>query len=148
MTPPPQATINPVNCQGVSGKGLAKYYAERYPRLNALYKLACQDKRLQIGQVLALHTGATFGLQWLICLPTKDKWAKPSTLDYVDRGMASLASTLLAFKIRSVSIPALGCGAGGLSYADVLPLMEKHLEEACAAAQARGYDLDAYIPRP
>jgi O-acetyl-ADP-ribose deacetylase (regulator of RNase III) len=119
-----EAVVNPVNCVGVMGKGLALQFRKRWPENFAAYKIACDSGELQIGTV-HIHKLALPGRpSFIINLPTKVHWRDPSELDGVGRGVVSLARLLSDVGIRSVAIPALGCGLGGLAWVDVRPLLE------------------------
>lgn len=116
------ALVNPVNCVGVSGKGLAKEFAKRFKEGDRMYRNACMSGELSIGSVVIWR-----GTPSVIYLPTKDHWRNPSTISYVKRGLAALRPELKVGAFASVAIPALGCGNGGLLWKDVRPLIEKAL---------------------
>lgn len=123
------ALVNPVNCVGVSGKGLAKEFAKRFKAGDRMYRNACMSGELTIGSVVVWR-----GSPSIIYVPTKDHWRHPSTITYVSRGLWALRAELMTMKnfgpsFGSVAVPALGCGNGGLSWADVRPLTEKVLAD-------------------
>lgn len=101
--------INPVNCLGVSGAGLAKEFAKRYPAAQELYEASCRFGIVRPGY--PLFAGG------IIYFPTKDDWRKPSRIDWIQEGLLAVADELLPGE--SVAIPALGCGLGGLNWEDV-----------------------------
>lgn len=118
-----QALVNPVNCVGVMGKGLAKAFKERFPENFKLYQQACSTGQMQIGKLLV--TGSQ---PLIINLPTKQHWRSKSKLEDVAQGIKSLVVCLEKQHITSVAIPKLGCGLGGLDYDEVLPVLKQHLE--------------------
>jgi O-acetyl-ADP-ribose deacetylase (regulator of RNase III) len=117
--------VNPVNCVGVSGKGLAMEFKKRFPAAQLDYERACVDGRLTLGQVLL--TPAPAPVRFIAFLPTKTHWRVASELAHVDGGLASLVREVRRRRIRSLAIPALGCGYGGLRWRDVKPVLVRHL---------------------
>lgn len=119
---PAECLVNTVNCVGVMGKGIALAFKKRYPEIMPPYQTACRSGELRPGKVLFLrgHDGI-----WIACFPTKFDWRQPSELSYIESGLPELVSGLRERNIPSVSIPALGCSNGGLSFADVRPLVEQ-----------------------
>jgi len=128
FTLPVDTLVNPVNCQGAMGKGLALQFKHRFPGMNQVYRMACRNQSLRPGQCLLYETGQEKPKS-IILFPTKDHWQYPSKLDYIDRGMQDLATLIHSHDIRSIAIPPLGCGLGGLDYkTEVGPLLLHHLQ--------------------
>lgn len=119
------ALVNPVNCVGVSGAGLAKAFALRYPRWAAAYKVAAKRGEIRIGHVWRHAADVAFDAPLIYALPTKQHWREPSRLEDVAAGLRSLPADVVCgeFKPLSIAIPAVGCGLGGLDYRDVRPLI-------------------------
>jgi O-acetyl-ADP-ribose deacetylase (regulator of RNase III) len=123
------AVAIPVNTVGVPGAGLALEAASAYPSWRDNYKMACQQRALQVGEV-KLVCEVEPG-KYLISFPTKQHWKNPSQLKWIDAGLAHLARnhmTLARMGIRSVALPMLGCGRGGLEWSAVRALIYKHFE--------------------
>jgi O-acetyl-ADP-ribose deacetylase (regulator of RNase III) len=110
-----QALVNPVNCVGVMGGGLALEFKTRFPQMFVEYKLACRDGNLRPGTLHVWKDGGPY----VINFPTKDDWRNPSKMEYVCEGLEALDAVLRDRDIRSVAIPALGCGLGGLPWDEV-----------------------------
>jgi O-acetyl-ADP-ribose deacetylase (regulator of RNase III)/uncharacterized protein YwgA len=122
------AYVNPVNTVGVMGKGIALQFKEAFPQNYKLYVKACKTKALDIG-ILFIHKEQTnLPEKIIINLPTKQDWRNPSLYEYVEKGLAALKLELQKGSIKSIAIPPLGCGHGGLSWAKVQPLMESYLK--------------------
>ncbi len=122
------AVINTVNCEGVMGKGLALMFKNECPEMFNSYKKACMSNapiRLQIGN---LHTYKVNEYE-IINFPTKDKWRNPSLINYIEMGLITLYNYLKSSDIKSIAIPPLGCGNGGLSYSDVKPMIINTLSD-------------------
>ena len=114
------ALVNPVNCEGVMGAGLAKLFASRYPLMMKGYKEVCRLDKMKPGRLYIYNHSRD---RIIINFPTKDRFARPSKEEYITRGMASLVKLSNDMKIKSIAIPALGCGLGGLQWPRVLTLM-------------------------
>lgn len=113
--------VNPVNCVGVMGKGLALEFKNRYPDIVKPYVEAVKDKRLRIGNVQVLHRMTNPDL--IINFPTKDHWKDASTLEYIELGLDSFLEKTKDLEIKSAGFPALGCGLGNLSWKTVCTIM-------------------------
>jgi len=123
------ALVNPVNTVGVMGAGLAKAFAEAMPEACAPYFEAHRANKLAIGKILAVPVSrlGNPGLKWVIHFPTKAHWRRPSELAFIEQGLADLRRFLIARKVNSVALPALGCGLGGLPFNQVRGAVETHL---------------------
>jgi O-acetyl-ADP-ribose deacetylase (regulator of RNase III) len=115
------AMVNPVNTVGVMGKGLALAFKKKYPHNFECYEQACQMKKLDVGQLLIVEDKDLFGGRTIVNFPTKRDWKNPSEYAYIESGLWELAAWLDGSRreTRSITIPALGCGLGGLEWARV-----------------------------
>lgn len=134
---PAQVLVNPVNCHGAMGAGLAKQFWNRYPEIDPPYRVACRARTLRPGTVLLLSArdGRT-----IANLPTKDHWRNPSHLDDVRQGLRALNRALAQGGFTSVAVPALGTGLGGLDWRDVEPALRQELD-------IDGLTMELYPPR-
>lgn len=125
-----EVLVNPVNCVGVMGAGLAKQFKDKYPVMFKDYQKFCKDGKLKPG--LGYFWDEPGGVK-IFNISTKNHWRDPSKLEWVDSGLGLLATLIDLSSIKSVSIPMLGCGLGGLDWGDVKPLIEKHFSrfESC-----------------
>lgn len=122
-----EALINAVNCVGVMGKGIALQFKQKFPAdYFDAYKIACQNGELAIGkvQVYKLKNDQTKP-RYIINFPTKNHWREPSKIEDIESGLQSLVETVERYEIKSIAMPALGCGLGGLDYDKVKLLIEK-----------------------
>ena len=115
-----EALVNPVNIKGVMGKGLALAFKTKYPAHFENYKRACQSGEMTTEKVLAYQEKNG---PMIICLATKDDWKNSSKIEYVSAGLDDLANQIKALGVRSIAIPKLGCGLGGLDWNKVRPLI-------------------------
>lgn len=112
--------VNPVNCIGVQGAGLARQFLRRCPALDAEYREACRSGVLRLGNPVLSRDGR------VLWFPTKHHWRTRARLSDIDRGLQVFAAQW-GQDPRTWAFPALGCGLGRLAWEDVRPVMEKHL---------------------
>ena len=127
---PVEALVNTVNCVGVMGKGVALEFKNRWPANFKAYKKLCDAKKLSPGQMFVFDTQGLFasdGPKYLVNFPTKAHWRAKSKISYVEDGLDALAEAIRAHGIKSIAIPPLGCGNGGLDWAQVRPLIMSKL---------------------
>lgn len=116
-----EALVNPVNCVGVMGAGLAKQFKERYPRNFELYANYCKHGLLLPGECYA--TTQNEG-RVIINFATKHHWRGESQLSNVRAGLLFMRSNYQEY-VKSFAIPALGCGLGGLRWERVEPIIHE-----------------------
>lgn len=123
-----EALVNTVNTVGVMGKGIALQFKNAFPNNYKLYAKACKEKELNVGELLVTEEQSLLGGKKIIInFPTKTDWRKPSEYSYIEEGLAKLATVIVEQNIKSIAIPPLGAGNGGLDWNKVKVLMEKHL---------------------
>lgn len=121
--------VNPVNTQGIMGKGLALEFKNAFPENFRAYSQACQSGQVRTGQMFITEQQTLLGPRWIINFPTKQHWRDPSKLEWINQGLADLRAVLAEKQIPSVAIPPLGCGLGGLDWEMVKPLIEDALTD-------------------
>jgi O-acetyl-ADP-ribose deacetylase (regulator of RNase III) len=121
---PAEALVNSVNTVGVMGKGIALQFKRAYPDMFKAYAAACKAGELEVGAMHVYETGLIHP-RFIINFPTKRHWRKPSRGEYIRSGLVALRREVEARSIRSIAIPPIGCGAGGLSWSVVRPMVEK-----------------------
>jgi O-acetyl-ADP-ribose deacetylase (regulator of RNase III) len=90
--------------------------------------------------MLVFETGWMNPPRYIINFPTKRHWRSPSRLEDVEAGLQALVGEIKTRGIRSIAIPPLGCGNGGLDWKDVRPLIEQ------ALAPLQDVDIRLYSP--
>lgn len=120
-----EALVNPVNCVGVMGRGLALEFKRKFPDNFAFYHEQCRLGEVVIGRMAVFDHGEK--PKYIINFPTKEHWGNNSKLSYIEKGLDGLCLTVNEFYIRSIALPMLGCGLGGLNWDEVRPVMENHL---------------------
>ena len=116
-----EAIVNTVNCVGVMGRGIALQFRNAYPENYKAYVKACQREQVQPGKMFVYETGELTGPRYIINFPTKRHWRGKSRMEDIDSGLLALGDLLREKKIRSIALPPLGSGLGGLDWADVRP---------------------------
>lgn len=122
-----EALVNTVNTVGVMGKGIALAFKKAFPNNYKIYKQACQDKEFNIGDLLITNTGQLTP-KFIVNFPTKEHWRGRSKIEFVEIGMQELVKEINLKEIKSIAIPPLGCGNGGLNWREVKPIILKNLE--------------------
>ncbi len=127
LTAPTEALVNTVNTVGVMGKGIALQFKEAFPANFKKYVDACKKKELQPGTLLVVKQQTLEGSKIIINFPTKTEWRLKSKYEYIEQGLMALVKTIQEYPIKSIAIPPLGCGNGGLEWGKVKALIEAHL---------------------
>ena len=122
------ALVNPVNCVGVMGRGLAKQFRDRFPENYREYHAACNSGALVPGRLLVTERDGM--PRYIVNLPTKRHWRDQSRPQDVASGLVKLAEFIAEHPGITVAVPALGAGLGRLSWREVRPLIESMLAEA------------------
>ena len=118
------ALVNTVNTSGVMGKGIALQFKRAYPQAYATYRNACEAGEVNVGAMHVVDLGALGGgPRWIINFPTKRHWKSKSKIEDIRAGLTALRETLKELGIRSIAVPPLGCGNGGLAWSTVEPLI-------------------------
>jgi O-acetyl-ADP-ribose deacetylase (regulator of RNase III) len=113
------ALVNTVNTVGVMGKGLALQFKKAFPANNKAYEAACKRGEIQIGTLFVFDAGGIVLPRYIINFPTKAHWRSASKLEYVDLGLQALVKVIRDRHIRSIAVPPLGAGLGGLEWTRV-----------------------------
>ncbi|CAM4259217.1 macro domain-containing protein [Shewanella livingstonensis] len=121
------AIVNTVNCVGVMGKGIALQFKKKWPANFKAYAAACKADEVKLGQMFTFELGAMALPKFIINFPTKGHWRNASRLQDIESGLKDLAKQIQLHNIRSIAIPPLGCGNGGLDWAEVNPLVIQYL---------------------
>jgi O-acetyl-ADP-ribose deacetylase (regulator of RNase III) len=123
-----EALVNTVNTVGVMGKGIALQFKNQYPKNYKLYEKACKAKEIQVGKLFVTEDSSLLeGRKIIINFPTKTDWRKPSEYSYIESGLKDLARIIKEQGIKSVAVPPLGAGNGGLNWNVVKGIIEKYL---------------------
>jgi O-acetyl-ADP-ribose deacetylase (regulator of RNase III) len=118
--------VNTVNTHGVMGKGIALQFRNAYPDVYKSYAAACAEGAVRLGQMDVHDLGSIAGgPRWIVNFPTKGHWRSKSKLSDIRAGLEDLVRVVQRLGAKSVAVPPLGCGNGGLHWSDVRPMIEK-----------------------
>lgn len=122
-----EALVNTVNTTGVMGKGIALMFKERFPENFRLYAAECKAKRVQVGKMFVTTVHELGGRRVIINFPTKEHWRAPSKISWIVSGLQDLRRLIVETDIKSIALPPLGAGNGGLDWNQVRPIIEAAL---------------------
>ena len=122
-----EALVNTVNCVGVMGRGIALQFKKAFPENFRVYAEACERGEVQPGRMFVFETLQLTNPRYIINFPTKRHWRGNSRIEDVDAGLKNLVTVIRERGIRSIAVPPLGSGLGGLAWSDVCPRIEKAL---------------------
>ncbi|MEX0943643.1 MAG: macro domain-containing protein [Pseudomonadales bacterium] len=142
MTSQAQTLVNTVNTVGVMGKGIAAEFKSRYPKMFEEYKLICEQGELKPGSIWLWKGDQT----WVLNFATKKHWRSPSKIEWIQHGLMEFRRDYQKLGIREIAFPRLGCGNGGLDWADVRPLMVKHLQDLPIKVYIHDFERDVGAP--
>lgn len=135
-----EALVNTVNTDGIMGKGIALQFKNMFPDNFKIYAKACKNKEIGIGKLLTTEEESLLGGKKIIInFPTKTSWRKPAEYTYIEEGLKDLVKIIQERKIKSIAIPPLGAGNGGLNWNKVKLILEKYLT---------GLDCEIHIYEP
>jgi O-acetyl-ADP-ribose deacetylase (regulator of RNase III) len=122
-----EALVNTVNCVGAMGRGLALQFRKTFPENFREYANACEDKQVQLGRMFVFETGHLTNPRYIINFPTKRHWRDKSRIEDIESGLQALSELIWQRGIRSIAVPPLGSGLGGLNWLEVRPCIEEAL---------------------
>jgi len=124
-----EALVNTVNCVGVMGRGIALQFKKVFPENLKRYKAACDRKEVRPGKMFTYDLNSLHNPHYVINFPTKRHWKGKSRMEDIESGLQALVEEVRKRNIHSIAIPPLGCGLGGLHWADVRTKIEKAFQD-------------------
>ncbi len=124
-----EALVNTVNCVGVMGRGIALQFKKRFPENFRLYKAVCDKKELRPGKMFIYDLNRLYNPRYIVNFPTKRHWKGKSRMEDIEAGLQTLVEEVRKRDIHSIAIPPLGCGLGGLRWADVRAKIEEAFQD-------------------
>ncbi len=119
-----EALVNTVNTVGIMGKGIALQFKKAFPDNFREYEAACKAGVVRVGAMFITAPNRLHGPRYLINFPTKRHWKGKSRIQDIEEGLKALTKDVQRLRIRSIAIPPLGCGLGGLPWPDVKSMIE------------------------
>ncbi len=130
LNAPVEALVNTVNTAGIMGKGIALQFKQAYPQMFRDYERACKAGEMKLGKMQVFDLGGIVGgPRWIINFPTKGHWRMASRMVDIEIGLRDLVATMKRLDTRSIAVPPLGCGNGGLEWGEVRPRIESTFAE-------------------
>jgi O-acetyl-ADP-ribose deacetylase (regulator of RNase III) len=120
-----EALVNTVNCIGFMGKGFALQFKKAYPQNFDAYHKACNAGEVQPGRMFIIDLHSMLNPKYVVNFPTKRHWRAESRYEDIESGLEALVAEVQRRGIRSIAIPPLGCGLGGLDWNKVRPMIEQ-----------------------
>jgi len=120
-----EALVNTVNCVGYMGKGIALQFKQAFPANFKVYEAACHAGDMVPGKMLIYDNGGLVNPRYIINFPTKRHWKGNSRIEDIESGLRAMVADVQRLEIRSIAVPPLGCGLGGLEWRVVRPMIEK-----------------------
>jgi O-acetyl-ADP-ribose deacetylase (regulator of RNase III) len=120
-----EALVNTVNSIGYMGKGVALQFKQAFPENFTAYQQACRAKKVRPGKMFVFKTESMINPKFIINFPTKRHWRGNSRIEDIESGLYALIQEIKRLGIRSIALPPLGCGLGGLDWKVVRPMIEK-----------------------
>ncbi|MBX4196375.1 DarT ssDNA thymidine ADP-ribosyltransferase family protein [Candidatus Pacearchaeota archaeon] len=129
-----------VNTVGIMGKGLASRAKYQFPDVFVYYQDICKRGELKMGvpvlykressinDILSVDYIDNKEPTWFLLFPTKNHWRFDSDPVGIEKGLLWFKDNYESLGIKSIALPALGCGLGNLSWAQIGPMMVKHLK--------------------
>ena len=124
-----EALVNTVNCVGFMGKGIALQFKQAFPENNTAYVRACEHGEIEPGRMFIFETLLMIGPKYIINFPTKRHWRGKSRIEEIETGLKALVEDVRRLGIKSIAVPPLGCGLGGLNWQEVRPLIQQAFAE-------------------
>jgi O-acetyl-ADP-ribose deacetylase (regulator of RNase III) len=123
------AIVNTINCVGVMGRGIALQFKKQFPENFKVYEAACKQKKVVPGQMFVYETGLLLGPKYIVNFPTKRHWRGGSRIEDIESGLQNLVEVITKLDIKTIALPPLGCGLGGLDWNEVRTRIESVLSQ-------------------
>lgn len=124
-----EALVNTVNCVGFMGKGIALQFKQAFPANFRAYESACRAGQVVPGRMFIFDNGSLINPRYIVNFPTKRHWRGRSRIADIRSGLTALVADIHRLGVRSIAVPPLGCGLGGLDWREVRPMIEKAFSE-------------------
>jgi O-acetyl-ADP-ribose deacetylase (regulator of RNase III) len=140
LTEDVEAIVNTVNCVGVMGRGIALQFKKAFPKNFNAYAIACKQGQVKPGKMFVYETGGLSNPKFIINFPTKRHWKGKSRIEDIASGLRDLIEVVNSRNIKSIAVPPLGSGLGGLEWNHIKPLIEESI------SSIEGLELVVYEP--
>lgn len=139
-----QILVNAVNCNGVMGKGIAKRFRLLYPDMYTAYRKHCKGPGLLPGDLWIWGNPDPIPLpQFIFNVATKDHWQGDSKWPWIAEGLGRIMVSARMLGRKTIAMPALGCGEGGLNWVMVRGNIQRYMH-----LELQRGDLDVFLYKP
>lgn len=107
------------------GAGIAKGFRERYPEMYEQYRARCkaEPRQFNLGDSWLWKEK---GKPWVFNLGTQEGyWRARASYEAIEQALGRMRESADKNRIRSIAIPRIGVGYGGLSWKRVRAIIEK-----------------------
>src|ERR1035437_890257 len=88
------AIVNPVNCVGVMGAGLALKFKQKYPKMFLKYQKHCENGHIRPGGIMVYDLYKeelrNDRVRYILNIATKNHWKHPSKTSFVENALYNL----------------------------------------------------------
>ena len=137
-----QAFAHGCNCQGSMVAGISKRFKERYPDMYEEYRRRCktETRRFNLGDSFLWKEKDK---PWVFNLGTQERyWRARASYEAIEAGLEKMKRQADEEGIRTVAIPRIGTGYGGLSWKKVRAIIERVFDDWSGML----YVYEEYIP--
>ena len=104
--------------------GIAKEFKRRYPRMFDEYVSYCKSDLLKPGEV-HFYRKADGRKPYIVNIATQITPSSGARIEYVEGGLVNVSRSYKDWGIKSLAMPKIGCGLGGLEWFDVDKIVER-----------------------
>ena len=105
-----------VNISGSMSGGIAVPFKNKFPDMHQEYVELCSSGDLKLGDVFVYHDDSTG--KTVFNIASQQMPGADASLEAVETGLRKSLELALSLGIDSLAIPRIGCGIGGLNWAD------------------------------
>lgn len=120
-----EAFAHGCNCAGAMGAGIAVAFRERYPAMYEEYRRRCKatPREFNPGDMFLWKDADQ---PWVFNLATQEHyWRSRATYVAVEQALATMRDLADRECVRSIAMPRIGAGYGGLSWRRVREIVER-----------------------
>ena len=114
-----------VNCRGMMGAGIAKVFRDKYPENYQYYRQMCKRGHLRPGDFVVTYEKG----KYIYNIASQEHPGADARYNWLMHGLRSALAHADLAGVRSLAIPMIGCGIGGLDVEITKSLMSTISEE-------------------
>lgn len=108
-----------VNCRGFMGSGIAPFFKRKYAGMYDAYRVVCLAGNLHGGETFIWPTPEVT----VFNIASQEKEGRNADLSFLESGVRAALIYADKHGVKTLALPRIGCGIGGLDWADVEPLL-------------------------